>query len=93
MKKAITVVLIIVLLAAVAGFCLAAVHEHSYTLVTKTFSSYYSNPHHVAGCHNCPYAHDHYVGGRRTERYECSCGGSWTHEYYDPNTEYCPYSH
>ena len=93
MKKAITIVLIVVLLATATGFCLAASHNHTYKLVSSSFHSTYNNTHRVAGCHNCTYAHDHYVGGWMTERYECACGDAWTHEYYISGREYCPYSH
>ena len=92
MKKTISVILVVVLLLTIAATCLAAGHTHNYRRVSTTVKNTWSNEHSVAGCHHCPYAHNHYTA-RVYVRYECSCGAAYTEEYNDPYNDYCPYSH
>ena len=94
MKKAVSVLLVVILLTAVAATCLAAVHSHTYNVWGgKTVENAWSGATTVQGCHNCTYRHTHY-DARVTVTYLCSCGTSQTTSTYtDTVNKYCPYSH
>ena len=94
MKKTISIVLVVVLLLTIAATCLAAAHEHSFTILTSTqVSNAWKGATRVAGCHNCTYAHTHYTA-LVTKTYKCACGqATMTERYADSVNKYCPYSH
>ncbi len=94
MKKTISVILVVVLFLTIAVTCLAAAHEHNCNIPAGTqVRSTWKDETPVAGCHNCPYAHNHYTA-LVTKTYKCACGqASMTVQYEDSVNKYCPYSH